>query len=248
MKVLIGYTGFVGSILSKSIKFDLLLNRSNIDLLYGLECDIICCGLPAEKWKINLNPDIDDANTTKLISDIKKANVRSFKLISTIDVFSTPNNVNEDDLPLPTNLAYSRNRYLFENFVSETYNNYQIVRLPGLFGEGLKKNIIYDLMNSHNIDKINSDSYLQWYPMHRLVDDLNLISMHPDIKLFNFCTEPLHTKTLVAECFPNIIVSESNTPGVNYNIKTKYGKIFGSNNDYMLSVTEVLDELKVYTK
>jgi nucleoside-diphosphate-sugar epimerase len=244
MKVLIGHTGFVGSILKKEIEFDLLLNRSNIESLYGLECDIVCCGLPAEKWKINLNPEIDDLNTNKLISDIRKAKIKSFTLISTIDVFSNPNDVNEDSIPELTNLAYSRNRYLFENFIRENYSNHQIIRLPGLFGEGLKKNIIFDLMNLNNIDKINTDSYLQWYPMDRFARDLHTVSEHPDVKLFNFCTEPIHTKTLIAECFPNIKINDPEKSGVKYNIKTKHGKIFGSDTDYMLSATEVLSELK----
>jgi hypothetical protein len=248
MKVLIGYTGFVGSILTESMSFDLLLNRSNIDLLHGIECDIICCGLPAEKWKINLNPEVDYLNTLKLISDVSKAKVNSFKLISTIDVFSKPNNVNEDNIPEPTNLAYSNNRYLFEQFISETYNNHQIIRLPGLFGKGLKKNIIFDLIHSNNIDKINSDSYLQWYPMHRFTDDLLTVSNHPEIKLFNFCTEPLYTKTLINECFPDIKINDSLTAGVNYNIKTKYGNIFDSNTEYMLTASEVLADIKQYIK
>jgi nucleoside-diphosphate-sugar epimerase len=248
MKVLIGYTGFVGSTLAESMSFDLLLNRANIDLLHGLECDIVCCGLPAEKWKINSNPNVDDLNTTKLISDIKKAKVKSFTLISTVDVFPTPNNVYEDDVPLPTTLAYSRNRYLFEKFISSEYSNHQIIRLPGLFGKGLKKNIIFDLMNDNNIDKINSDSYLQWYPINRLTADLTTISKYPDIKLFNFCTEPLYTKTMVTECFPNAKINESLTCGVNYNVKTRYGKIFGNNNEYMLNTAEVLLDLKKYIK
>jgi hypothetical protein len=89
MKVLIGHTGFVGSILTESMSFDLLLNRSNIELLHGIECDIVCCGLPAEKWKINLNPEIDYLNTLKLISDVKKAKVESKLLPRKIAIMSS---------------------------------------------------------------------------------------------------------------------------------------------------------------
>lgn len=103
-------------------------------------------------------------------------------------------------------------------------------------------------MYSNNIDKINSDSYLQWYPMHRFTNDLITVSNHPEIKLFNFCTEPLYTKTLINECFPNIKINDSLKAGVNYNIKTKYGNIFGSNTEYMLTASEVLADLKKYIK
>ena len=36
--------------------------------------------------------------------------------------------------------GYGRNRLYLENYIRNNYHDYLIVRLPGLFGKGLKKN------------------------------------------------------------------------------------------------------------
>ena len=59
-----------------------------------------------------------------------------FVLISTIAVYDNP-----------TDNAYGRNRLYLENYLINNYENVSIVRLPSLFGEGLKKNSLYDLKN-----------------------------------------------------------------------------------------------------
>ena len=38
--------------------------------------------------------------------------------------------------------TYGKNRLLLEQFVEKNYDNYLIVRLPALFGKGLKKNLL----------------------------------------------------------------------------------------------------------
>lgn len=248
MKVLIGHTGFVGSILKKEIEFDLLINRDNISEIHGLECEIICCGLPAEKWRANLDPNKDYTNTIQLINSISKSIVKKITTISTIDVYENPINVRETDIPHVNSQAYGRNRFMFEQFVSTEYDSHQIIRLPGLFGEGLKKNIIFDLMHDNNVDKINKNSSLQWYPMNRFCKDLKIIQENTDIKLINLCTEPLQTEEIINECFSNVNVPESETKGVAYDVRTNYGKLLGGNDNYAMLKQDILLELKDFIK
>ena len=41
----------------------------------------------------------------------------------------------------------------FEDFCVRTFAGCVVVRLPGLFGEGLKKNVLYDLLNDNRLDR-----------------------------------------------------------------------------------------------
>ncbi|MCI6709979.1 MULTISPECIES: NAD(P)-dependent oxidoreductase [Eisenbergiella] len=82
-----------------------------------------------------------------------KENIRMIKpqklvLISTIDVFKSPLAVYEDSaIDMDGLQPYGYNRRVLENWVRENYPEALIVRLPGLFGEGIKKNFIYDIIN-----------------------------------------------------------------------------------------------------
>ena len=43
-----------------------------------------------------------------------------------------------------------------------------IVRLPGLFGAGLKKNLIYDFVHDNRLDLIHPDGQFQFYDLERI--------------------------------------------------------------------------------
>ena len=78
-----------------------------------------------------------------MISQIKENVYR----ISTIDVFKNPNSKDEASrIDMDGLEAYGANRYRLEFMVREYYPDATIVRLPGLFGRGIKKNFIYDFM------------------------------------------------------------------------------------------------------
>lgn len=148
-KGLIGYTGFVGNNLDSQIKFDEKYNSKNINEIKGKQFDIVyCAGVSAIKWFANQNPDKDMEGINSLIENLKAIKTKIFILISTIDIYTEFENINEDTLPnISKQDAYGKNRYYLENWVKNNFENYLIVRLPALFGKGLKKNFIYDLLN-----------------------------------------------------------------------------------------------------
>ena len=146
---LVGYTGFVGSNIYISGKFDAVYNSKNIELAYGTNPDLlIYAGLAAEKYLANNNPEKDMEQIVQAEDNITQINPQKLVLISTIDVFKSPQDVDEHSVVDTENLtAYGYNRYQLECWVREKYHDALIVRLPGLFGKNIKKNFIYDYMN-----------------------------------------------------------------------------------------------------
>lgn len=145
---LIGYTGFVGSNLALQYEFTDLYNTKNINEIAGKSYDLcICAGVKAQKWVANQQPEKDLADIQALIDQLSKAEIKQFVLISTIDVYPNPVNVDEDSLIDKTNHhSYGLNRLYLEEWVSKHYQDHLIIRLPGLFGKGIKKNFIHDIL------------------------------------------------------------------------------------------------------
>ena len=149
MDSLVGNTGFVGSNLSMNHNFDELYNSSNINSAFNTNPDLLVySGVPAQKFIANKEPEKDFEIIKNAIENIKKINPKEIVLISTIDVYKNPFEVNEETKIETEGLQpYGYNRYYLEKWVSENIENHLIVRLPGLYGENIKKNFIYDLIN-----------------------------------------------------------------------------------------------------
>ena len=146
---LVGNTGFVGSNIYAAGKIDAAYNSKNIEDAYGTCPELlIYAGLRAEKYLANNAPEKDMELIRQAEENISKINPKKLVLISTIDVFKVPKNVDEDSVIDTENLhPYGYNRYQLELWVRENYPDALIIRLPGLFGKNIKKNFIYDYIN-----------------------------------------------------------------------------------------------------
>jgi hypothetical protein len=151
MVALVGYTGFVGSNIYDVAgnEIDAAYNSKNIEEAYGINPDLlIYAGLRAEKYLANNAPNNDMELIIQAEDNITKINPKKLVLISTIDVFKNPRNVDEtSEIETEELQAYGYNRYQFELWVREHYPAALIIRLPGLFGKNIKKNFIYDFIN-----------------------------------------------------------------------------------------------------
>lgn len=147
--MLVGYTGFVGSNLSLSHKFQHLINSKNIDTAFGVCPDIlIYAGVPAEMFIANKYPEKDKQIIENAKENIRKINARQVVLISTVAVYDRTQDVYEDYEPDCDQLTpYGRNRLDLEKWVEENYEHHLIVRLPAIYGENLKKNFLYDYIH-----------------------------------------------------------------------------------------------------
>ena len=146
---LVGYSGFVGSNIAASYAFDGLYNKKNVTNAFGTEPDLLVyAGLRAEKFLANSNPARDNDSIKEAITNIVEIKPKRLVLISTIDVYKNPVGLDEDsEMDTEGLLPYGLHRLELEKYVETNFDNYLIVRLPGLFGKNIKKNFIYDLIH-----------------------------------------------------------------------------------------------------
>lgn len=147
--ILVGYTGFVGSNLWSNGEFDAGFNSRNIEEAYGLEPDLLVyAGLRAEKFLANQFPEKDMMLIEEAKKNITLIKPKRIVLISTVDIYLNPCQIDEDAIIETDNLQpYGYNRYMLEEWVKEYDPEALIIRLPGLYGKGIKKNFIYDYIN-----------------------------------------------------------------------------------------------------
>lgn len=246
---LIGYTGFVGSNLATQHTFDDLYNSSNIQDIEGKEYDlIVSAGARAEKWRINQEPEKDLAEIMGLINHLKRVKTKKFVLISTVDVYKIPVGVDENT-PIDTEglHPYGKNRYVLEQFVRDAYDGL-IVRLPGLFGPGIKKNVIYDLMHDNNVDRIHHAGSFQYYNLEYIWKDI-CVALDNNLKLVNLATEPVRTDEIAKHCFG---IDFTNVPeGVSagsYDIRSVYAGDFGGSSGYLYSRQQELNDIRAFVE
>lgn len=245
---LIGYTGFVGLNLQQFYKIDFFYNSKNINDICHKEFDtVFFCGIPAVKWLANKNPEDDINIISNIINIIKTIKVNKFILISTIDVYEDTNSEKDEKYNCKSDLnhAYGKHRYIFEKFIESHFINYHIIRLPALFGKGLKKNIIFDLLNNNQINNISVNTSFQWYCLDWLKNDITII-LENNIKICNLFPEPLPTIKIL-NLFHYDILKMDNVKKINYNIKTCYYKLFNSACTGYIRSSDIVEEyLKKY--
>jgi hypothetical protein len=242
---LIGFTGYVGGTLARCHGFEFLYNSANVEDLRGRSFDLlVCAGVPAAKWLANNDPAGDQASLDRLANALSGARAREFILISTIDVYhDTSSGADEDGAIEPArNHPYGRHRYEFECWVARQFAGTRVVRLPALFGAGLKKNALYDLLNDNAVHSINPAGVYQWYPMRRLWNDLATIR-RADLTAVNLFTAPIPMLDIIDAFFPGAAVGEEKHPAPSYNLRTKHDCVFGGTGGYVVDAPRVLGEI-----
>src|ERR1700760_2728019 len=96
---LLGHTGFVGSNIIEQKKFSDYYNSSNIQDIRNSAYDLIISAANSSfMWKANLEPEKDWNNIKNFIETIKTVKTKHFVLLSTIEVYDNPFNVDEDSV------------------------------------------------------------------------------------------------------------------------------------------------------
>lgn len=246
---LIGHTGFVGTTLKKQHHFDSFFRSTNIHKIENEDFELlVCAGAPGKKWLANKYPEEDRLSIEKLINALSKVRCNRFILISTVDVFQDPSGVDEESISETIGLhPYGSHRRELEKFIAQQFPSYMIVRLPGLVGPGLKKNIIYDIHNENNLEKVDSRNVFQFYPMVNLWNDLERL-MKLELKLIHLTSEPISVSEVsrygFGQPFENHILDNPLT----YDFQTAYATNFGGTGRYTYTKRETLQAVRAYAQ
>ena len=145
--LLVGSTGFVGGNLLACHAFARAVHGSDVAAAFGAAPDLcVYAGVPAAMFLANADPQADLAVMRAARENLQKIAPRALVLISSVAVYADSRG-RDEDAPMETGglPAYGRNRLQLEAWVRQDFPDALIVRLPALYGRGLKKNFLYDL-------------------------------------------------------------------------------------------------------
>ncbi len=170
--VLVGSTGFVGGNLMASHSFDAAYHSTNIaqgfDQPNGL---VVYAGVPAAMFLANADPQADLAVMEQARQNLRRLRPRQVVLVSSIAVYADSRGRTEESPMEAGGLsAYGANRLQLEQWVRQDFPDALILRLPALYGRGLKKNFLYDL-RTLTPAMLRAEKYQELAPKSQLVKE-----------------------------------------------------------------------------
>lgn len=248
---LIGHTGFVGSNLAASYDFDDLFNTANIEDLRGRSYDlVVSAAARADSHRINLHGEEDRAEIDAYLDILTTVRTPKLVLVSTVCVYpgdTTPDEttpLSEDGLT-----PYGANRLHMERRLGESFDTLP-VRLPQLYGRGLKKGIVYDLLNDYRVEFIRPDGLFQYYDLRRLWDDVQ-VALGASVSALNVATPPLTSAQVAREVFgrdisAQVVEGEENSFARMYtrDMRTAHADLYGGPPGYLMDAAAELAALR----
>ncbi|MGF1449617.1 MAG: NAD(P)-dependent oxidoreductase [Opitutales bacterium] len=246
-RALIGHTGFVGGNLRAQGSYTDCFNSKNFQQMRGEAYDeVVCAGVSAVKWKANKEPEADRAGIAALEAVLNEVEAARFVLISTIDVYPVITGEDEAyDCQAQPNHAYGTHRLAFEAFCAQRFADCRVIRLPGLFGTGLKKNVIFDLLHDNCLEMINPASSFQYYDLSALTEDIERV-VQSALTLVNFFTEPVPTADILQRFFPEAKVGAEPVGEAHYDLRTRHAELWGRTGPYIASREEMLERIEAF--
>jgi nucleoside-diphosphate-sugar epimerase len=252
---LIGYTGFVGSNIAAAHDFTDCYNTANISDIRGRSYDlVVSAATRADSHRINQNGPADLAEIDDYIAVLSRVHTAQLVLISTVCIY--PGGTSPDEsTPLDADrlTPYGANRLHMEKTLSERFNTLAL-RLPQLYGIGLKKGIVYDLLNDYRIEFIRPEGRFQYYDLRRLWSDTER-ALQAGLQTLNIATPSLTSARMAAECFgidiaDQVVYGEESPFGRMYSrdMRTIHADLFGGPPGYILDEVAELDALRAFVR
>lgn len=248
---LIGHTGFVGSNLASRAAFDEHYNTTNIASIGGEHFDlVVSAATRSDSHRINQNGAEDRAEVTSLVESLRRASINRLVLISTVCVYPGGTSPDEDTPLTEEGLTpYGRNRLHMETELAASFAT-TIVRLPQLYGDDLKKGIIYDLQNDYRVEHIDPTGRFQYYDVRRLWDDIGVL-LDNGVESFNASSPPIPNATVAREVFGRDISGNGAKPGgfadmYTRDMRTKHAGLFNGQDGYMTDAQSELQSISEF--
>ena len=145
--LLVGSTGFVGGNLMAAHDFERVCHSSDVSSHYGTAPGLcIYAGVTGAMFLANHAPEKDLAIVMAARENIRRIAPSRLVLISTIAVYEDTHGKDENSVIDESKVCtYGRHRLQLERWIREDRPDALIVRIPALYGKGLKKNFLFDL-------------------------------------------------------------------------------------------------------
>ncbi|HYV43806.1 MAG TPA: pyridine nucleotide transhydrogenase [Myxococcaceae bacterium] len=246
---LVGYTGFVGSNLLRQAPFEGRYNTKNVEAIAGQTYDLlVVAGAPAEKWKANRNPEADGKAIGRLTAALEQVNAAQVVLISTVDVYPEPVEVDEGaEIDSEQATPFGRHRFGLEVFLAARFNTL-VVRLPIIYGPGLKKNVLFDLLHEHNLEVVHADSAFQFYGLDRLWADVQA-ALAARLRVVNLVSEPVSVREVAKEAFGMEFDNQPKEANpAKYDVRSRFAKELGGKNGYLQTKEQALAGIAAFVQ
>lgn len=197
--------GLIGKRLAKFVNPTHTFNSKTLLDLPMNDYDTVYVAAPSGNriWASE-NPGFDQASTGLLIRNLLVTRCNRIVLMSTGDTQVRPDS------------GYGKNRLELETAVRGRFSNHYIIRLPGLIGNDITKNILYDIKHQTEwATKINTLTKQQWYPLDNLEQDITSI-LSNDQREVNLVSEPILNQDIVDQFKQSTVNTTS--PGINYDL------------------------------
>ena len=206
--LLVGATGFVGGNLRQLRSFSAECHSSDVKEYYGSRPE--CCiyaGVPAAMFLANTAPEQDLEVMKAARENLRMIRPERVVLISTIAVFGDSRGKDETAVP-DAESAYGRNRFQLEQWVREDHAAVTVIRLPALYGRGLKKNFLYDL---HRIvpAMLMADKYAELSAQSSLVKSSYIPGANGFYAMKTDCDFPALREWFAASSFNSLCFTDS---------------------------------------
>lgn len=163
---LIGASGFVGSALKKALteqaEYEIIpVTRKDYENHKNEKFDLVIhTAMPSRRWWALNNPLEDFEASVGLTADI----VYNWNYEKLVIISSVSARVQRDH-------PYGRHKHLAELLALDTNPNNLVFRLGGLYGEGLDKGVIFDMINGNQVfmTKDSAFNYIDTYEASRLI-------------------------------------------------------------------------------
>jgi nucleoside-diphosphate-sugar epimerase len=172
----IGGNGFVGSAYARLLTArgvpHQIVTRDNYDSLRGTSCDfLINANGNSKKFLVAHEPLNEfDQSVRSVAKSLEDFRCKTYVLLSTGDVYpdqSSPDVTHEDQAIDPARQSrYGLHKFLAEQLVRGTRENWLVLRMGGFVGPGLKKNAVYDMLTGGPV-WLSPDSELQFISTDR---------------------------------------------------------------------------------
>ncbi|MGY2896929.1 NAD-dependent epimerase/dehydratase family protein [Deinococcus sp. UYEF24] len=246
--VLIGYSGYLGSSLLRQRPFDVQVRRADLDTLRGGRFGtVVCAGAPGQKWLANKEPEADWSNLQRLMDVLSTVRCERMILLSTVDVYPDADGADERTSVPEGASAYGVHRLELERFVQQHFEDPLVVRLPGLVGPGLRKNVVFDLLHRNNLAAVDFRSVYQFYPVVNLWCDLSKL-LRTGVQLAHLSAEPLSVTEVAAEGFGRSFSNILTSLPVRYDLQSTLGSLWGTSSPYLYSKAESLLAIRAYAQ